>query len=161
VISASADSSARRQSTFPSTSRQSMLPPSGQVTRESRPIKTSSFQAACRENIEQFCRSQRCPIPITDRLLVSPTQKDFHQIFRWLISEFIDPNYPWGKPQTDKTQIDDVLAVLGDLRYSAIGNISKTALTAPGSAANWGTLLAMLNWLVDLAKVSPRLTLAN
>jgi kinetochore protein NDC80 len=126
-----------------------MLPPSGAVPRETRPVKTSAFQAACRENVEQFCRAQRCPIPINDRVLISPTQKDFHQIFRWLISEFLDTNYTWGKPQAD-----DILDVLKDLRYPAIGNISKTALSAPGSAAHWGTLLAMLNWLVDLAKVS-------
>ena len=128
-----------------------MLPPSSAAARDGRPVKTAAFQASCRENIEQFCRTQRCPIAINDRTLHSPTQKDFLQIFRWLISEFLDPSFQWGL----KAPTEEILYILGDLRYPGVGNISKTALAAPGSASNWGTLLAMLNWLVDLAKVSP------
>lgn len=141
--------SVRRQSTFPSAGRQSMLPPSAAVTRDTRPVRNPQFQTTCRENIEHFCRAQRCPIPINDRVLHSPTQKDFFNIFRWLISEFLDPYYPW----VAKNPTDDIIAILKDLRYPGLDNISKTALGAPGSGTNWGTLLAMLNWVVELAKV--------
>lgn len=138
----------RRQSTFPSATRQSILPPAAAAARDTRPVRNPAFQTACRENIEQFCRNQRCPVPINDRVLQSPTQKDFHNIFKWLISDFLDPYYPWVAKNTG----DDIIAILKDLRYPGLDNISKTALGAPGSGTNWGTLLAMLNWVVDLAK---------
>jgi SMC interacting uncharacterized protein involved in chromosome segregation len=45
--------------------------------------------------------------------------------------------------------------VLKDLKYPT--DVGKTALGAPGSPTNWPTILVMLVWLSELAKVRAEL----
>ena len=90
---------------------------------------------------------------MTEKTLVSPTAKDFFTLFKWLYNEFIDPAYAWPA----KNLVDDITAVLRDLRYPALDSISKTSFSAPGDTRSWPLLLALLSWLVDLAKVSRRI----
>ena len=91
---------------------------------------------------------QRCPIPLTSKMFLSPTTKDFQSIFRYLVQELVDPGMVWGKKFED-----DVINLLKDLRYPAMETIGRTGLGAPGGR-DWAPLLAMLNWLVELCKVS-------
>lgn len=83
------------------------------------------------------------------RTLSQPTTKEFQQLFRFLISELLDPGMQWSKKFEE-----DAISVLKDLRYPAMDMIGKTALGAPGTGMNWPALLAMLHWLVELCKVS-------
>jgi SMC interacting uncharacterized protein involved in chromosome segregation len=46
----------------------------------------------------------------------------------------------------------ECVQVLKDLKYPT--DVGKTALGAPGSPTNWPTILVMLVWLSELAKVS-------
>ena len=92
----------------------------------------------------------RCPVPIHDKWLTSPTAKDFQNLFRWIVNEWIDPAYSWPAKQF----VDDATAVLRDLRYPVMESIGKTALSAPGDTRTWPAMLAMLAWMVELAKVS-------
>jgi SMC interacting uncharacterized protein involved in chromosome segregation len=91
----------------------------------------------------------RCPVAITEKTLVSPTAKDFYNLFKWLYNEFIDPAYSWPS----KTLVDDIQGVLRDLRYPGLDAMSKSSFSAPGDQRTWPLMLAMLSWLVDLAKV--------
>lgn len=158
LISSPLTHSVRRQSNYPSVGRPSILPSqNSQPTRDPRPIRSQAFQQSCRERLDTFCREQRCPLQITDRTFISPTQRQFFDIFRWLISTFLDPAYAWTVPKSsknaDSAMGDDIFAILRDFKYPGIEGISKTALAAPGNEKTWPVLLAMLSWLVDLCKV--------
>ena len=75
---------------------------------------------------------------------INPTQKDFVVIFQWLYKR-IDPGYVFQKG------IDyEVPLILKQLRYPFEKSITKSQLTAVGGN-NWGMLLGMLHWLMQLA----------
>ena len=102
----------------------------------------------CQKNIHEYLVASRCPVPLTSRTLSSPTTKDFQAIFRFLVSELLDPGMVWGKKFED-----DCILVLKDLRYPSMDTLGKTALVTAGDPQQWPKLLAMLNWMVDLCKV--------
>ena len=124
-------------------------PPANNAQKESRPIRDRTFQANCQKEVSDYLTEQRFPQAITPKLLTSPTQKDFQVIFRFLVTELIDPGMVWGKKFDD-----DCIQVVRDLRYPAYETVGKTALVAPGTPFNWPPLLAMLAWLVELCRVS-------
>ena len=68
-------------------------------------------------------------------------------IFKHLVG-LVDPGVTWVKKFED-----DALLVLRDLRYPAMDTIGRTGLSAPGAPNCWPSMLAMLNWLVDMHKV--------
>ena len=111
-------------------------------------MRQTAFMNNCAKNIQDYLMVQRCPIPLTSKMFLSPTTKDFQSIFRYLVQELVDPGMVWGKKFED-----DVINLLKDLRYPAMETIGRTGLGAPGGR-DWAPLLAMLNWLVELCKVS-------
>jgi kinetochore protein NDC80 len=140
--------SVRRSSVFP---RQSMAPGMaiGFVAKDTRPIRNPQFQEQCRANVHQFLMDSRCPYPITPKTLVSPTQKEFQNLVQYLVQVLFQGGYTWLK-----TFDMDCHTLLKDLKYPGAESCGKTALGAPGTPQNWPPMLAMLNWLVDLCKVS-------
>ncbi len=97
-----------------------------------------------------YLAQQRCPIPnLSSKTLQTPTNREFHEMFRFLVTD-IDDTYIFGR---EKKPEDEIILLLKDLRYPLVDGISKTSLAAPGSSAAWPTLLAMLHWLVTIAKV--------
>jgi kinetochore protein NDC80 len=121
--------------------------------RDTRPIRTEAFKTNCAKNIETFLRFNRCPIDTPVKFWTGgAATRDVHNIIKWLVVEFIDPGFLWGKKFED-----DCVGFLKDVKYPAVDTISKTSLTTAGSGANWPNLLAMMNWLVELCKVN-RLT---
>ena len=141
--------SARRSSVY--TSGRQLLAPnafSNSITKDTRPIRQSAFQASCVRNISDYLMTQRCPIPLTPKTFTSPTTKDFQSIFRFLVQELVDPGMVWTKKFED-----DAINLLKDLRYPAMETIGRTGLGAPGGR-DWPPLLAMLSWVVELCKVS-------
>jgi kinetochore protein NDC80 len=117
--------------------------------KDTRPIRDKTFQQSCIRTISEYLLQQRCPIPITQKTLTAPTTKEFMQLFRFLVSELIDPDFQWGKKFEE-----DAINVLKDLRYPAMEAMGKTALGTPGTTVAWPSMLAMLTWLVELCKVS-------
>nr|XP_019008791.1 uncharacterized protein I206_06475 [Kwoniella pini CBS 10737]OCF47572.1 hypothetical protein I206_06475 [Kwoniella pini CBS 10737] len=115
--------------------------------KESRPVRDKNFQIECMRNLSDYLVNVRYPAPVTSKTLSSPTAKEFQSIFRYLASTLIDPGMIWSKKFED-----DALTMLKDLRYPGLESISKTAFTAPGAPQSWPSMLAMLNWLVELCK---------
>lgn len=124
------------------------MPGYGNPSKDNRPVRDRGFQVECQRNIEDFLTHNGVQLALSSKWLVSPTQRDFQTLFRYLAEELIGTGYPWSKKVED-----DFLAILRDLRYPAMDSIGKTALTAPGGS-NWPHVLAMLNWLVELCRVS-------
>jgi kinetochore protein NDC80 len=91
----------------------------------------------------------RCPYPMNAKTLVSPTQKEFQNLVQFLVQILFQGGFTWLK-----TFEMDCNTLLRDLKYPAHDSCGKTALGAPGTPQNWPHMLAMLNWLVDLCKVS-------
>lgn len=142
--------SVRRSSVFPGAGRQSMALGGAAISsRDSRPYRDKAFQNACQENVADYLSATRCPIVLTQKTLLSPTQKEFQTIFKFLISEQIDRGY-----QFTKKFEDECVSIMKDLKYPAMEHLGKTALATPGTPQYWPGFLAMFNWLVDLCKVS-------
>ncbi|ORX34350.1 HEC/Ndc80p family-domain-containing protein [Kockovaella imperatae] len=144
--------SVRRSSIFPSAGRQSMAP--GMFTpavRDTRPYKDKTFGLNCINNLTEFLINNRCPVPITPRTFAVVSTKDVQAIFRFLVSDFVDPQTAWNKKFED-----DAIQILKDLRYPSMEHCGKTALAAPGGTLNWPGVLAMLDWLVELNKAGQR-----
>jgi kinetochore protein NDC80 len=142
-------SSVRRSSIFPG--RPSIAPGSalGAVPKETRPVRNLQFQQACQQNIHQYLQDSRYGYPMHSKTFTSPTQKDFQNMFNHLVQMLLPGGFPGGKSFEA-----DCYALLKDLKYPAADSCGKTALGAPGTPQNWPHMLAMLNWLVDLCKVS-------
>ena len=87
--------------------------------------------------------------PLGPTSLKSPTGKDFNYIFQWLYKR-IDPAY-----QFQKAIDHEVPAILKQLRYPYEKSITKSQLAAVGGQ-NWGILLGMLHWLMQLAVMMER-----
>ncbi|KAG9005376.1 kinetochore-associated Ndc80 complex subunit ndc80, partial [Tulasnella sp. 427] len=123
------------------------------IPRETRPIKDRAYQAMMQREIFDYLTQQRCGIPnLALKTLQTPTNREFHLIFQFLILD-VDPSYVFGR---EKKQEDEIILLLRDLRYPLVDTISKTSLAAPGSSSAWPTLLAMLHWLVTIAKELPK-----
>ncbi|WVQ97786.1 hypothetical protein IAU59_004900 [Kwoniella sp. CBS 9459] len=147
----SAPSSARRSSVFPSAGqgRPSIAPVMNPSVfpKDPRSIRDKAFQNNCVRNIGDYLTTVRYPGMLAPKTLVSPTAKEFHDIFRFLVNDIMSIGMVWSKKFDD-----DANAVLKDLRYPSMESCTKTSFTAPGSPQSWPGLLAMLNWLVELCK---------
>ena len=79
--------------------------------------------------------------------MTNPTIKDFEKMFQFLY-HCIDPAYRFR----DKME-NEVIPILKQLRYPFDRSITKSQITAVGGATNWPTFLAMLHWMMQLAKM--------
>ncbi|WVF70099.1 hypothetical protein IAT40_004887 [Kwoniella sp. CBS 6097] len=147
----SISSSARRSSVFPPAGqgRPSLAPGMhpALLPKDPRSVRDKAFQSSCVRNIAGYLTAVRYPGLITSKTLISPTAKEFHDIFRFLVNDILHVGMPWSKKFDDEAN-----AVLKDLRYPSMDSFTKTSFTAPGSPQAWPSLLAMLNWLVELCK---------
>lgn len=118
--------------------------------QDTRPLRDRKFQLDCMNTVQEYLLESHYPVAITAKTFTSPTQKEFVQMFRYLIDEFIDPVAfeQFKKPE------DAAIAILKDLRYPGMDSCGKTAWGAPGSPAHYPGMLAMLCWLVELKRVS-------
>jgi len=84
---------------------------------------------------------------LSQNTIKSPTQKDFVYMFQWLYHR-IDPSYRFQKA------IDqEVPPILAQLRYPYQKKITKSSLTAVGSANSWYIFLGLLHWMMQLAQM--------
>ena len=123
------------------------LPLSG--IRDTRPHKDKNFQIACVQNLMDYLSATRCPVPITSKTFSVIIIKDIQAIFRYLVSDYVEPESAWTKKFED-----DATQILKDLRYPSLESCGKSSLASPGNSMLWPGVLAMLNWLVELNKVS-------
>ena len=125
----------------------------GFVPKDTRPIRNPQFQEQCRANVYEFLMDTRYSFPMTAKTLYSPTSKEFETMVKYLVQKLFSGGYTWLKGFEM-----DCNTLLKDLKYPAAESCGKTALGAPGTPQNWPHMLAMLNWLVDLCKVSTAIT---
>ncbi|KAI5838639.1 HEC/Ndc80p family-domain-containing protein [Morchella snyderi] len=116
--------------------------------RDPRPVKDRSFQAKIGQEIHEYLLTNGFELEaghsLTPTALKSPTQKDFTMIFQWLYHR-LDPNYRFQKPIEQEAP-----PILKALRYPFAQSITKSQLTAVGSANSWPSFLAMLHWMLEL-----------
>ncbi|KAH0604340.1 uncharacterized protein H6S33_006717 [Morchella sextelata] len=116
--------------------------------RDPRPLKDRSFQAKIGQEIHEYLLTNGFELEaghsLTPTALKSPTQKDFTMIFQWLYHR-LDPNYRFQKPIEQEAP-----PILKALRYPFAQSITKSQLTAVGSANSWPSFLAMLHWMLEL-----------
>jgi len=108
------DDSGRRSSTYTAGRPSSIgfLSQAGtQFQKDTRPIKSEAFKAACQRNILDYLISANYPLPISLKTLQSPTSKDFATIFKFLYNR-MDPNYQFVKKIED-----EVILCLKALKY--------------------------------------------
>ncbi|KAK3792692.1 hypothetical protein RRG08_020761 [Elysia crispata] len=141
-----------------SMSQNSFLPKSGRpssgigvrgrtdVPKDSRPISDKRFQNQCIASLLEFLTSHQYPHPISHKLLGSPSNKDFSNIFEFIMGHFWDD----FKQQGSKLQelVPSTLRLLG---YPF--NLPKTFLCSVGSPHTWPHLLAALTWMIDLLQI--------
>lgn len=84
---------------------------------------------------------------ISQKSVSSPTQKDFNFMFQWFYHR-IDPSYRFQRG------IDlEVPPIMAQLRYPYQKSITKSQLSAVGSANSWHLFLGLLHWMMELAKM--------
>ncbi|CCX12478.1 Similar to Probable kinetochore protein ndc80; acc. no. Q5B3B1 [Pyronema omphalodes CBS 100304] len=151
-------SSQRRSSQFvgrPSNSQQNpasfMTVTKASLVKDSRPLKNPQFKQRLAAELHEFLIGNNFEMDMKYQLqpnaMMSPTQKDFYQVFQWLYKRF-DPDYPFGQQKQEA----EVIPCLNNLRYPYANTITKTQLTAVGSGNTWPTLLGALHWMMCLAE---------
>ncbi len=112
------------------------------TVRDERPINDRQYQNSQSVFLLSYLVEHHFNNTISQRDLMHPTSKKFQEIVNFLFRQ-IDPNFRFAK-----SVVNDVHTMFKGLRYPV--QISKTSLSAVGSAHTWPSLLASLTWLVDL-----------
>lgn len=144
-----------RQSLAPSSSNKLSSSSTNNPSAGARNFKQREYMDDARDDIRTFIHAHRVPLVLSPSTLESPTSKEFQSIFRAL-AEYLDRDFRWGS--SGKGWDAEVLEFLRQVRYPFVGDISKTALAAPGSSNNWPPLLNMLHWMCTLASALLRWT---
>ncbi|KAK4570359.1 kinetochore-associated Ndc80 complex subunit ndc80 [Recurvomyces mirabilis] len=146
--------SARPSQGFGPTGHQSFFataPPVNGIPPDPRRLKDKSLQAEMGNEIMEFLSQRNFEMEmkytLTGKSMTSPTMKDFQLTFQFLY-HCIDPSYRFQKAMDA-----EVPPLLKQLRYPFEKHISKSALSAVGGANSWPAILAMLHWIMNLAKM--------
>ena len=89
-----------------------------------------------------YCISHQFDRPLSPKLLLSPTAKDFRHLMLFFFQQ-VDPNYAFG-PSVE----EDIKRTMKLLGYPFA--LSKNALQAAGTPHTWPALLLMMAWIVDV-----------
>ncbi|KAH8663051.1 HEC/Ndc80p family-domain-containing protein [Tricladium varicosporioides] len=157
----STESSERRSSVYRSrssssgpTAHQSFFqqgPQPAGAPQDPRPLETRITQVRIGQELLEYMAANNFEMEmkhsLSERTMKSPTQKDFVFMFQWLYHR-IDPSYRFQKG------IDaEVPPILEQLRYPFRKKITKSSLTAVGSANAWHIYLGLLHWMMQLAQM--------
>lgn len=121
--------------------------PAKQIS-DTRPLRTKSFLDKMEREIVALLHETHFTFPARHQGgLHEPTQALFMQVFRhfYLV---LDPNHKFV--QEPKKESEEMLQCLADFRYPFLGDLSKTKLSAAGSAQNWPPVCGMLHWMANL-----------
>jgi len=127
----------------------SSLLPTFQTFKDPRPRDKKTIAQWQRE-VHEFLQERGYQEPLTIKTLQTPTTKDFHNIFKFVI-QCSDPCHVWGI--YGKKLEDEVIPLLKSMGYTAYDTLTKSGLQAPGSMHTWPQLLAMLHWIVTTIKL--------
>jgi kinetochore protein NDC80 len=124
------------------------------VPKDPRPLKDRSYQTIIGQELLDYMAQNNFEMEmkhnISGNTIKSPTQKDFVYMFQWLYHR-IDPSYRFQK------SIDqEVPPILAQLRYPFQKSITKSSLSAVGSANSWHIFLGLLHWMMQLAQMLDR-----
>ncbi|XP_033740371.1 kinetochore protein NDC80 homolog [Pecten maximus] len=111
------------------------------ITKDPRPISNKSYQQSCIKDLVMFLTERQFPQSISPKVLQSPTGGDFMKIFEFIYG-FLNPKCSVSR--------DDVPKIFKQLGYPF--TITKSSMHSVGSPHTWPTLLAGLNWLVNLIR---------
>jgi kinetochore protein NDC80 len=119
------------------------------VPRDPRPLKDRGYQNRIAQELLDYMAQNNFDMEmkhqVSQQSMKSPTQKDFNFMFQWLYHR-IDPSYRFQK------NIDqEVPPILVQLRYPFHKSITKSSLSAVGSANSWHLFLGLLHWMMQLA----------
>ncbi|KAI1329407.1 HEC/Ndc80p family protein [Xylariaceae sp. FL0255] len=125
-------------------------PQAAGVVKDPRPLKDRSFQTQIGQELLEYLSQHNFEMEmkhtLSQKVMTSPTQKDFNYMFQWLYHR-IDPSYRFQK------NIDqEVPPILKQLRYPYERSITKSAIAAVGGQ-NWSTFLGLLHWIMQLAQM--------
>ncbi|PVH83084.1 hypothetical protein DL98DRAFT_455288 [Cadophora sp. DSE1049] len=157
----SAESVERRSSAYKSRSSTSgpmghqsffqQAPQPAGVPKDPRPLRDRTYQAKIGQELLDYMAANNFEMemkhPLSQNIIKSPTQKDFNFMFQWLYHR-IDPSYRFQKAMDQ-----EVLPILIQLRYPYHKMITKSSLTACGSANSWHIFLGLLHWMMQLSQM--------
>ncbi|CAL4065635.1 unnamed protein product, partial [Meganyctiphanes norvegica] len=115
------------------------------VRKETRPLNDPKFKSLCIDKIMEFLKANGYENPITRRNLLTPTTKDFVNIFNF-IYRHMDGSY-----QLPVKFEDDIPKLLKSFKYPV--QMSKSSFITVGSPHTWPAVLAMLSWLVEVVNI--------
>mmetsp|Transcript_1643 Transcript_1643/g.3596 ORF Transcript_1643/g.3596 Transcript_1643/m.3596 type:complete len:619 (+) Transcript_1643:43-1899(+) len=121
--------------------------PNARSSRDPRPVGSKAYMMQCTQNILEVLTARGFPKSIShEKLLKDPACKDFFEVFRFLVNQ-IDPGL-----EVDGRVEDEVPAIMRRLKYPVEVNRSKLqAISGPNT---WPQLLAVLDWLAVLVRIS-------
>ncbi|KAF4629466.1 hypothetical protein G7Y89_g8674 [Cudoniella acicularis] len=156
-----AEGSERRSSTYRSrtssngpTAHQSFFqqaPQPAGAPQDPRPLKDRAYQTKIGQELLDYMSANNFEMEMKHTLsqntIKSPTQKDFIFMFQWLYHR-VDPSYRFQR------NIDqEVPPILQQMRYPYQKMITKSSLSAVGSANSWHLFLGLLHWIMQLAQM--------
>lgn len=130
-----------------------MMPGGGRKQTDPRPVGNKAYTTESIMKLIIYLTEHGYDRAINKKILEAPTNKDFLSIVSFLLRA-IDPNFEFKGKFED--ELPNVLRLLG---YPA--TVSKSALSAVSVPHRWPQLLAVLTWLVDLAKYIEAVTEAE
>ena len=137
----------RRKSMGHGLTQSQINPSNATIGTDPRPINEKQYQTKCIKTIMQYLVSHNYEYPVSHKILSRPSSKDFNQIVTFLLRR-VDPTFNDSSSKNSMKFEDEVAFAFKGLGYPF--PISKTALVAAGSIHTWPTLLAALNWLIEL-----------
>lgn len=128
------------------------VPQPAGLIQDPRPLKSdSSYRARIGQELLDYMAANNFEMEtkhmLSQNTVKSPTQKDFVFMFQWLYHR-IDPSYRFQKGIDQEAP-----PILAQLRYPYQKSITKSSLTAVGSANSWPTYLGLLHWMMQLAQM--------
>ena len=142
VATARKSSFGTRQSMAQAGRRSTMVAPGSKQMDDPRNVKDKLFLQNAKHRLIEYLVENSYDRQISLKQLEAPSTKDFLHILEFLYKK-IDPRFTLSQ-----NVAEDVPAMFKRLRYPF--NISKSHLQAVGSPHAWPSLLAALNWIVEL-----------
>lgn len=119
------------------------------VKQDPRPISDQGYRNECIRDVIQYLTTNGYDQTISMKILSSPSSKDFISIISFLFKKLI-PNFKfYGKPE------DEIPVIVKQIGYPYA--ISKSTLAAVGSPHTWPSVLAFLQWVVELLMYKEKL----
>ncbi|XP_038077785.1 kinetochore protein NDC80 homolog [Patiria miniata] len=112
-----------------------------EIMKDTRPLSDKSYMQREIRDIVDFLTQHGYPHPLNNKMLMTPTTKDFLKIFQFLYN-FLEVKY--APAQKFEEEIPQIFKTL---KYPF--NISKSSMFTVGSPHTWPNILGALHWLLN------------